>query len=92
MAGLAGGRPGQSGGGASPASRAVHGACRCAGEKREERNERRRRTRPDLLWPSGPARPVGLRSISQQTPAQLWIKRKNVYLILEFLENDNNTL
>jgi hypothetical protein len=41
----------------------------------------------------GPARPVGLRPVGQQIPAQLWIKRKkNVYLILGFPENDNNTL
>jgi hypothetical protein len=71
----------------------VGGASVCAGEKREGKNERRRGARADLLWPSGPARPIGLRPVSQQISAQPWLKRKkNVYLILGFLENVNNTL
>jgi hypothetical protein len=65
--GLAGGRPGPSGGGASPASRgnhrAVGGVCVCAGEKRGEKNERRREARARVSWPSGPAGPKRLRPV-----------------------------
>jgi hypothetical protein len=46
------------------------GACVCVGEKREGKNERKRGAQADLLWPSGPARPIRLRPVSQQISAQ----------------------